>query len=92
MALTYQHSYPATMRSTISAFFCIGALMSVGALALAGEIGHRQLQLTVMLLPGIALGLVTARRIRHRLDPAIVRPAVLAICSITSIALLISSF
>jgi uncharacterized protein len=49
MALTYQNSDPATMRATISAFFAIGALMSIGALALAGEIGVRQLQLTALI-------------------------------------------
>ena len=92
MALTYQHSDPATMRSTISAFFCVGSLMSIGALALAGEIGQRQWQLAAMLLPGVILGVVTSRLLQHRLDPAIIRPAVLAICTIASIALLIESF
>jgi uncharacterized membrane protein YfcA len=92
MALTYQHSDPATMRSTISAFFCVGSLMSIGALALAGEIGVRQWQLAGMLIPGVLLGVVTARLIQHRLDPASIRPAVLAVCTIASIALLIESF
>jgi len=92
MALTYQHSDPATMRSTISAFFFFGALMSIGALALAGEVGVRQWQLAAMLIPGVLLGVVTARLIQHRLDPALIRPAVLAVCSITSVALLVGSF
>lgn len=92
MALTYQNSDPATMRSTISAFFSIGALLSVGALALAGEIGVRQWQLTALLLPGIALGLITARIIKGYLNPDLVRPAVLVICTIASAALLIETF
>jgi len=92
MALTYQHSDPATMRSTISAFFCVGSLMSIGALALAGEIGVRQWQLSAMLLPGVGLGVVTARLIQDRLNPSTIRPAVLAICTIASVALIIESF
>jgi uncharacterized membrane protein YfcA len=92
MALTYQHSDPATMRSTISAFFLFGALMSLGALALAGEVGVRQWQLTALLLPGIALGVIAARLLQHRLDPDVVRPAVLVICTIAAIALLIETF
>jgi uncharacterized membrane protein YfcA len=92
MALAYQRSDPATMRSTLSAFFAIGALMSLAALAIAGEIGTRQLQLTLLILPSVALGVVTARRIKDRLDPDIVRPAVLVICTIASIALLIETF
>ncbi len=91
MALTYQHSNPATMRSTISAFFAIGALLSLGALAWAGQIGSRQLQLTLLLLPGVALGVATSRRYQDRLDPTVVRPAVLAICTVAAVALLVET-
>jgi uncharacterized membrane protein YfcA len=92
MALTYQHSDPATMRSTVSAFFFFGALMSLGALALAGEVGVRQWQLTALLLPGVALGVIAARLLQHRLNPDVVRPAVLVICTFAAIALLIETF
>jgi uncharacterized protein len=92
MALTYQNSDPATMRSTISAFFSIGAVLSITALALAGEIGVRQWQLTALLLPGVALGVVTARLVKDHLNPNIIRPAVLAICAIAAVALLIETF
>jgi uncharacterized membrane protein YfcA len=92
MALTYQHSDPATMRSTMSAYFSIGSLLSIGALAIAGEIGTRQWQLAALLLPAVGLGVVTARRYQDRLDPATIRPAVLVVCTIASIALLIEAF
>lgn len=92
MALTYQNSDPATMRATISAFFSIGSLLSVGALALAGEIGVRQLQLTALILPGVGLGVVTARRVKHRLHPDVIRPAVLVICTIAAFALIVETF
>ncbi len=92
MALTYQNSDPATMRATISAFFAIGALMSLAALALAGEIGVRQLQLTAMILPAVVLGVVTARRVKDRLRPEVVRPAVLVICTIAAVTLVVETF
>jgi uncharacterized membrane protein YfcA len=92
MALTYQNSDPATMRATISAFFSIGSLMSIGALWLAGEIGTRQLQLTAMILPGVVLGIITARRVKHLLRPEVVRPAVLVICTVAAVALLVETF
>jgi uncharacterized protein len=92
MALTYQHSDPATMRSSISAFFAIGSMMSIGALFLAGEIGTRQWQLAAVLMPGIVLGLVTARLLEGRLDPAVIRPTVLVVCALASIALIIETF
>ena len=92
MALTYQNSDPATMRATISAFFAIGSLMSLAALALAGEVGMRQLQLTLLILPGVGLGVVTSRRVKDHLRPDVVRPAVLAICTVASVALLVETF
>ena len=92
MALTYQNSDPATMRATISAFFSIGSLMSIGALALAGEIGVRQWQLTALILPGVGLGVVTARQVKDRLRPEVIRPAVLVICTVASLALLVETF
>jgi uncharacterized membrane protein YfcA len=92
MALTYQNSDPATMRATISAFFGIGAMLSIGALTLAGEIGVRQLQLTMLILPAVGLGVATARRVKDRLRPEIVRPAVLVICTLAASALLVETF
>lgn len=91
MALAYQRSNPATMRSTLSAFFAIGAFLSFAGLAAAGEVGTRQLQLTAMLFPAVVLGVATARVVRHRLEERFVRPAVLAICAITAIALLVET-
>lgn len=92
IALVYQHSDPATMRSTISAFFSIGAVMSALALAVAGEVGTRQLELTALLLPSVALGVVTARLVRHRLRARLVRPAVLVLCTVSAVALLVETF
>ncbi len=92
MALTYQNSDPATMRATISAFFAIGSLMSLGALALAGEVGVRQLQLTLLILPSVGVGLVTARLVKDRLRPEVVRPAVLVICTVAAVGLLAETF
>ena len=92
MALTYQNSDPATMRATISAFFSIGSVMSIAALWLAGEIGVRQLQLTAMILPGVVLGIVTARLVKDYLRPEVVRPTVLVICAAAAAALVAETF
>ncbi len=77
------------MRATISVFFSVGSLLSVVALALAGEIGRRQLELTVLLLPAILLGLATARRHKDRLVGSGVRPVVLGLSAFSAIALVI---
>jgi len=92
MALTYQNSDPATMRATISTFFAIGSVMSITALALAGQIGTRQIELTLLILPAVGLGVVTARFLKEYLNPTVVRPAVLVICTVAAIALLVETF
>ena len=89
IALTYQHSEPVTMRATISFFFSVGSVMTAIALAAAGELGWRQLELVALLLPSILLGLWTARRYRYRLVGSAVRPIVLGLSAFSAIALLI---
>ena len=44
-----------------------------------------------MLLPAVGLGVLTSRRYQDRLEPSTIRPAVLVICTIASIALLIEA-
>lgn len=89
VALTYQHDTPQTMRATISTFFAVGAVMSLIGLLLADQVTRRSLELTAMLIPSVVLGIVTARRIKHRLNAEVVRPAVLALCTLSATALLI---
>lgn len=89
VALTYQHQTPETMRASISAFFTVGSVMSLVGLVLAGEISGRSLELTAALAPSVLLGIITARRHKHRLNPAVVRPAVLVLCLLSATTLLV---
>jgi uncharacterized protein len=91
IALTYQHSDPVTMRSTISMFFAIGSTLSTITLAIAGEVGKRQLELTALLLPAVLLGLVTARRYKEHLVGPAVRPIVLGLSAFSAVALLVKT-
>jgi uncharacterized protein len=92
MAMTYQHADPAVMRSTVSAFFLFGAVMSIIGLTVSGAIGTRQLQLGALLLPAVALGFGLAQIFARRIQPQAIRPAVLIVCSISSVALLLDEF
>lgn len=92
IALTYQHSDPVTMRSTISMFFVVGAVLSTITLAIAGEVGRRQIELTALLVPAVLLGLITARRYKTRLVGPAVRPVVLGLSAFSAIALLVRTF
>lgn len=89
MALAYQHRDPPTMRGTISAYFAIGAVMSLVGLAAAGELGRRQLELAALVVPAVVVGVIAARAVRDRLQPDAVRAAVLVVCATSAIALLV---
>ena len=91
MALTYQHADPATMRATISAFFFVGAFMSTVALWIAGEVGKRQIELSLLIIPAVIAGAFAARIVARFMRPHYVRPLVLTVCSASALVLLIDA-
>lgn len=88
MALTYQHSDPRTLRATLATFNMIGSAFTIPSLALAGVIGRRELQLALMLVPGVLLGLWIGQYTILRLPPDRVRPFVLVACAASALVLL----
>jgi uncharacterized protein len=92
MALTYQHSDPAVMRSTISAFFTVGSIMSIAALALSGAMGVRQWQLAGLLVPGVVVGFLVSQHYARFLRNERARLAILSICAASALALLVEEF
>ena len=89
MGLTYQHAEPSTLRATLSAFFAIGAVFSVTALAIAGEIDRHRLTLAALVLPGVPLGLLISRPLIGRVPAERIRPMVLAACAASAVGLLV---
>lgn len=89
MALTYQHSDPRVLRSTLAAFNTIGSMFTIPSLAIAGVIGWRELQLAALLVPGVLLGLWSGRYTIARMPPGRVRPFVLVACASSAIVLLV---
>jgi len=91
MALTYQHSDPATMRSTLALFFVVGIFISFTTLGIAGVIGRRELQLGLLLVPASLLGVWVSKYTAQRLPAERVRPLVLLLCAISAIILLLEA-
>ncbi|NQY58088.1 MAG: sulfite exporter TauE/SafE family protein [Ilumatobacteraceae bacterium] len=91
MALTYQHDDRARMRSSLSVFFGVGTILSIGALTLAGQIGRHELELTALVLPAVMLGWWTSRVLQHRVPTEAIRPIVLALCAFSAVALLVQT-
>jgi len=89
IALVLQHEEPARLRATLCAFFTIGATVSLAALAVAGLLTGRDIGRGLELLPGVAIGLAVAPLLARRLDQRRARFCVLAISSLSALALLL---
>ena len=89
IALVLQHQPPDRLRATLCAFFAAGSVISVSALALSGVFGPHQAAAALWLLPGVPLGLIVAAPLARHIDRRRARFAVLAISSLSAVALLL---
>ncbi len=67
------------LRATVSAAFAIGLVLSLVAVALAGELTREATELGLALIPATFAGLPLGRRLARRLPAAHLRAAVLAV-------------
>ena len=63
--------------------------MSMVGLTLAGEIGQRQLELALLLLPGVLLGFAGSNWLTGHLHGERARRFILVLCAASAIALII---
>lgn len=88
MALLYSGESGPRLRGTLSAFFVVGVLISVPALAVVGRFGRTELTLGAMLSPGIVLGYLASKRPAAALDRRPLRPAVLGVATLAGLAVI----
>jgi uncharacterized membrane protein YfcA len=89
MAITYQNSDPLAARATLALFFGVGAVMSLVGLTLSGEVGARQWQLALLLLPGVIVGFAGSNWLSGHLHGDRPRRFILALCAASAIALIV---
>lgn len=89
VAMLYQDSRGAELRSTLSMIFTVGAFMSVVFLAAAGEFGMEQIRLALTLAPGLAIGFLASRWTARWLDRGFVRPVILGVSACSAAAALV---
>lgn len=77
VAMLYQHASGATLRSTMGLYFLVGNVVSGAFLAVAGEIGSREVLRALALLPFVLLGFMLSGPLRGRVDGGALRAAVL---------------
>ncbi len=89
VALLYQRSSGPTLRATMGAYFLIGNVTSGAALALAGQIGAREVQRAALLVPFLLAGVLLSGPLRRRVDAAGLRTAVLLLSAASAVVLLV---
>jgi hypothetical protein len=92
MALVYQHAEGAELRATLNTYFALGSAMSIPALALAGHFGRTELLDGLMLLPATFAGFGLSMFTRSYLDAGRTRGAVLAVASVSALAVVVKEF
>ena len=89
MALVYQHATGARMRATMSSFFWIGTVMSLLVLRVVGRFGQDEVRLTLVILPGVLLGVLASRWTSPVVDRGFVRPTVLTVAAVAGLAVIV---
>jgi uncharacterized protein len=88
VALLYQHETGPRVRSTLSAFFMLGTVLSAGSLAATGHLGTHELLLAALLAPFLVLGFVLSGPVRKIVEGGRIRYALLAFAAISAMALI----
>jgi uncharacterized protein len=90
LALLYQRRPGPEVRSTLGAYSAAGALLSLGALAVGGQVGGGLLR-GIALVPCMAVGFLASGPARPYVDRGWTRPAVLLVSAASAVALLLQA-
>ena len=91
IAVLYQHQPARRIRSTLAVYFALGAIFSLVALAITGDLTWHQTAVAAMLAPAVPVGLWVARVLRRTLDLRSIRTGVLVVCAASALLLLLRS-
>ena len=89
MALLYQDKGGPKLRSALSGIFLVGTILSLFFLCTIGYFGLRELQVALILLPGIVIGYFLSGKAIGFLDRGFIRPLVLSVSALTSVILIL---
>ncbi|MGE3270286.1 MAG: sulfite exporter TauE/SafE family protein [Chloroflexota bacterium] len=89
IALVLQDSSPSRLRAMLAAFFLVGYVSGVIALAGAGLLGLEHLLLGVVLIPGAIVGYLAGPFLARRLDRKLLRVGILTVSTISAVSLLL---
>ncbi len=91
MALLYQHQQGDFVRANLSSFFAIGSLISLAGMAMGGFVTSQSWIYFLYFLPATLIGVWLGMKVKHLLKPALMRPAILILCSGSAAVLLLQT-
>jgi uncharacterized membrane protein YfcA len=91
IAMLYQHESGPRLRSTMGLYFLVGSVLSCGFLAVAGEIGAREVLRALALMPFLLLGFLLSGPLRGHMDAGRLRVGVLVVSAGGALVLLVRS-
>ena len=89
ISLAFQKSEPRVARAMLGAYFTAAYLSAVAAQALIGAFGAPEIGRTIVLLPGVAIGLALAPLTRRFVNRERLRIAILAIAAVSGLILVL---
>jgi uncharacterized membrane protein YfcA len=88
IALLYQDAEGPRVRGTIGGYFVLGSVISIAALAAAGQVTGESLARTAMLTPFLVAGFALSGATRRILDNGWTRSAVLTVAAVSAVLLI----
>jgi uncharacterized membrane protein YfcA len=88
VALVYQHAPGKRLRGTLAAYFIVGTVVSLAALAVVGRFGPDELRLSSFLIPGTVAGYLLSHPAAAYLDGGYTRTAVLAVAALAAVSVI----
>jgi uncharacterized protein len=88
IALLYQDEAGPRIRGTLSAYFVLGSVTSIVALAAAGQVPSESLASAALLTPFLLVGFSLSGPVRRVLDNGWTRRAVLAVAAASAVLLI----
>jgi len=89
ISLAFQNAEPRVARAMLGAYFTVAYLTAVAALALVGAFGAPEMGRTLVLLPGVAIGLALAPLTRRYVNRDRLRVAILTIAAVSGLILVV---
>ncbi len=89
VALLYQHDSGPTLRATLPRYFLVGGAVTIVTLIVVGKLGRDEWLLSLLLVPGMLVGLLGSGWLAHHVDRRTARPFVLLLSAVAAVSVLL---